>query len=362
MLLFSEDVSNTYTKTNCSFCHSLPVSKKKKGISESFVSWKVVASLSYTCSAKLCQKVHENTELFCIAHAVCAETSLPLQTWLLFCHPFLSSTWRARRVWSSEGRYIYRDILFCIPFFCTNSQFLLGSQKFRLEIRCLFCAEINFLYLYSPLKIHMLVSDSGGCHYPKFQSNQLSQVLPLTVTGCSTLHCAEPFTQCLQSFRSFLGPGSLKASTSVSWADLWLGWQVKPRLKTFLQIEAFLELISFSSAIRLTMAHLLKLLFENRLILLDAADCCEIQRCFCLFLEKNDISVCLPFRLSQLVWNCVGLVKSTERLLGGVTIPSFLVLSVQLRCLSYDHLQCWLNLLFLALTWIWAAFTGMPRR
>lgn len=51
-----------------------------------------------------------------------------------------------------------------------------GSQKFRLEICCLFYADINLLYLYSPLKIQMLVSNSSvvGTYHPKFQTNQLS--------------------------------------------------------------------------------------------------------------------------------------------------------------------------------------------
>lgn len=40
----------------------------------------VVASLSYTCNRKLWQKVLENMGLFGIAHAICAERSLPLQT------------------------------------------------------------------------------------------------------------------------------------------------------------------------------------------------------------------------------------------------------------------------------------------
>lgn len=55
----------------------------------------------------------------------------------------------------------------------------------------------------------------------------------------------------------------------------------------FLQVKAFLELMSFSSATTLITAYLLQLLFAKRLILLDAADCCEIQRHFCQFLEKN---------------------------------------------------------------------------
>lgn len=183
-----------------------------------------------------------------------------------------------------------------------------GSQKFRFEICCLFYAEINFPYLYGPLKIQMLVL---GAYYPKFQTNQLSLVLPLSMFGCSTLHCAELFIQCLQWWQNLFlcldhfwaqAPWKQVKSTSVSWSDLWLGWQVELRLKTFLQTEAFLELMSFSSAIRLTTAYSLKLLFANRLILLDAADCCEIQRWFCQFLEKTDISVCHPFISGSLSW------------------------------------------------------------
>lgn len=61
----------------------------------------------------------------------------------------------------------------------------------------------------------------------------------------------------------------------------------------FLQTEAFFELVFFSLAVRLTAVHSLKLLYS--LILLDAADCCKIQRRYCQFLEKSGTSFCLCF-------------------------------------------------------------------
>lgn len=92
-------------------------------------------------------------------------------------------------------------------------------QNFRLEINCNFCAEMNFLYLYSPIKIHMLVRNSDGC-IPSDISNQPTfWFLPLPVIGCSTLHCEEMFTECLEWWQNlflclvhFLGSDSLKAS------------------------------------------------------------------------------------------------------------------------------------------------------
>lgn len=99
-----------------------------------------------------------------------------LQIWLFFCHLFLSSTWRVRRVQSSEGRSLCKDIMFIFFWVSLLHEFMLWSfecQKFRLETCCFLWAEINFLYLHSPLKIQMLVSNSSG-YVPSKISDQFS--------------------------------------------------------------------------------------------------------------------------------------------------------------------------------------------
>lgn len=63
----------------------------------------------------------------------------------------------------------------------------------------------------------------------------------------------------------------------------------------FLQTDTFFELMSLSLSIRLITGYSVQIVCANRLTLFDATDCCEIQRWFCQFLEKTDISVCLPF-------------------------------------------------------------------
>lgn len=93
----------------------------------------------------------------------------------------------------------------------------LGSQKFRLETCCFFCAEINFLYLHSPLKIQMLVSNCGGCIAPKISNkptflnfatpNDWVQHPPLCRAVYTVLIV---MTEPVSVFRSFWGPGSLK--------------------------------------------------------------------------------------------------------------------------------------------------------
>lgn len=92
-----------------------------------------------------------------------------------------------------------------------------GSQKFRLETCCLFCAEINFLYLHSPLKIQMLVSNCGGCIASKISNkptflnfatpNDWVQHPPLCRAVYTVLIV---MTELVSVFRSFWGPGSLK--------------------------------------------------------------------------------------------------------------------------------------------------------
>lgn len=135
MLLFNEDVSNTYTKSNCSFCHLLPLlKKKKKGNKRNLkVLWAKMgdASLTYTYNKKLWQKILWHMELFGLAHATCAERSLPWQIRLCFCHSFLSSTWEVWKLWNSEGTQIYRDTSVWVPFSCTNSQHSFWESKIQ---------------------------------------------------------------------------------------------------------------------------------------------------------------------------------------------------------------------------------------
>lgn len=135
-------------------------------------------------------------------------------------------------------------------------------------------------------------------------------------------------TESVSVFSSFFGLRLLESKWKAPlWAGLTSGWanRLSWGWRRFRKWRLFLELMSFSSATRLITAYLLQLLFAKRLILLDAADCCEIQRRFCQFLEKN-LTLQFVFSSSQLVWNRVDLVKSTEWLLGGVTILGFLVL------------------------------------
>lgn len=93
------------------------------------------------------------------------------------------------------------------------------------------------------------------------------------------------------------------------------------------------------------------------LTLLDAADCCIIQRHYCQFLEKSGTSFCLCF-ISGSQCETVGLVKSTGWLLG-LPFPVFLVPYMQLRDCGHDHFWYWLNLLFLAVVQMRAASTSM---
>lgn len=60
---------------------------------------------------------------------------------------------------------------------------------------------------------------SDGCVPSEISNQPTFWFLPLHVIGCSTLHCAEMFTECLQWWQNlflhldhFLGPSSLKAS------------------------------------------------------------------------------------------------------------------------------------------------------
>lgn len=115
-------------------------------------------------------------ELFGIAHSMCVGRLLPLRIWLSFA----SHLWPPHDEWGE-----YEAQILSLVF---------ESRKFMLKIHCLFCAGINFLYLYRPLKIQMLVTsvvgNSDGC----IATNFLKFCHSL---WCSTLHCVKPFTECL---------------------------------------------------------------------------------------------------------------------------------------------------------------------
>lgn len=132
-VLLLNDVSNTYTNPNCNFCHLLPLLKKKENKRNFKVLWAKMglASLCYTYNNNLWHKAFKNMELSGIAHVTSAERSLPLQIWLSFRHSFLSSTWGVQKLWSSEGKYIYRDTLVWVPFSCTDSQ--CGFQESKIQ-------------------------------------------------------------------------------------------------------------------------------------------------------------------------------------------------------------------------------------
>lgn len=105
--------------------------KKKKENKRNFkVLWAKMglASLCYTYNKNLWHKA-----LKIIWHCLftSAGRSLPLQIWLTFCHSFLSTAWGVQKLWSSEGKYIYRDTLVWVPFSCTDSR--CGFQESKIQ-------------------------------------------------------------------------------------------------------------------------------------------------------------------------------------------------------------------------------------
>lgn len=193
VLLFNEDVSNTYTKPNCSFCHLLPLLKKKKiiGILK-FCELKWELPVWRTPTVRSCGRKYLKTwnYLALLMSRVMRDHCLCKYDWAFAIH-FCPQHEDCRNCGAQRGD-IYTEILWfesLSPAQILNVVF--ESQKFRFEIHCHFCAEMNFLHLYNPIKIQMLVRNSDGC-------------IPSEISNQPTLGFATPcdWVQCLPLCRN----------------------------------------------------------------------------------------------------------------------------------------------------------------
>lgn len=230
VLLFN-DVSNTYINPNCNFCHLLPLLKKKKkikGISK-FCELKWDLPVCVTPTIRICGIKHSKLSGI-IWHCLftSAGRSLPLQIWLTFCHSFLSTAWGVQKLWSSEGKYIYRDTLVWVPFSCTDSR--CGFQESKIQtwhILSFLCRDEFSVSLQSNKN-----SDVGEKHWWVYTiwnfkpTNFLIFAIPCDWVQHPPL-CINVFrvlrvmTESVSVFRAFFGPSKWKAPL---WAGLISSW------------------------------------------------------------------------------------------------------------------------------------------
>lgn len=145
----------------------------------------------------------------------------------------LSSTWEVWKLWSSEGTYIHRDTLVWVPFSCRNSQYVFWESKiqtwntlsvlwrdeFPLSLQSNKNSDVgeqqwwvHAIWNFKPSNVLIFATPCDWVQHPPLCRN-VYRVLTV-------------MTESVSVFRSFFwaqAPWKQVKSTSVSWADLWLG-------------------------------------------------------------------------------------------------------------------------------------------